>query len=101
MGEFIYVEIIAPNQCANNCSNHGVCNNGTCACEVDWNGYDCSIRTLSSCEFSKKFLALCSGTTSCNFHGTCTVSVDGNACVCETGWTGAVCETGEELVKFH
>eukprot|EP01087_Luapelamoeba_hula_P011512 TRINITY_DN313_c0_g1_i1.p1 TRINITY_DN313_c0_g1~~TRINITY_DN313_c0_g1_i1.p1 ORF type:complete len:607 (-),score=68.39 TRINITY_DN313_c0_g1_i1:75-1829(-) len=37
------IELISAQQCPNNCSSHGTCQNGVCECSVGWGDLDCSI----------------------------------------------------------
>ena len=64
--------------CANNdCSGRGVCRDGACHCDANWQGAYC---TQPSCP------ALCHGRGRCS-HGTC---------LCDPGYSGAACELGGE-----
>ena len=59
-------------RCPNDCSYHGYCNNGTCACKIGFSGVDCS---EGGCP------------NSCSGHGAC----EGGKCLCAAGWEAADC----------
>jgi len=59
--------------CVNNCSNHGICKNGRCACDPQWEGLNCETPH-------------CPG--GCH-RGVCS---DGK-CICLPGWTGPDCSS--------
>jgi len=55
-------------RCMNNCSNHGVCSNGICNCDVGFYGIDCSNITCpgSFCYYDEFFIQRC---THCCYDG--------------------------------
>lgn len=59
-----------PRSCPNNCSNNGLCIDGSCACQGRHSGPDCS-------------------TPCCSGHGNCSAST--GACECDEGWAGEAC----------
>ncbi|XP_062332162.1 teneurin-3 isoform X4 [Osmerus eperlanus] len=61
--------------CPEQCSNHGTFHteSGTCVCEADWTGVDCSVEVC---------------VVACGPHGACV----GGACQCEEGWVGSECD---------
>ncbi len=61
------------------CSDNGVCFDGSCLCDTGWTGADCSIPDTAD---------PCDGVT-CSGNGTC---ISGS-CDCATGWTGVDCST--------
>ncbi|XP_019631534.1 PREDICTED: teneurin-3-like isoform X1 [Branchiostoma belcheri] len=61
--------------CPNDCSNHGECVDGTCACLASWAGDDCSLELCDPAD--------------CNGNGAC---VSGS-CRCFNGWQGSGCNT--------
>lgn len=58
--------------CPNNCTGHGGCIDGACACDFGWTNSDCSVKTC---------LRACSGRGLC-YAGTCH---------CQPGWRGEAC----------
>ncbi|XP_035525860.1 teneurin-3 [Morone saxatilis] len=66
---------ILKSTCPEQCSSHGTFNtdSGTCVCEANWTGADCSIEVC---------------VVDCGPHGSCISGV----CQCEEGWTGPECE---------
>ena len=58
--------------CPNNCTGHGGCIDGACACDFGWTNSDCSVKTC---------LRACSG------RGLCY----GGTCHCQPGWRGEAC----------
>jgi hypothetical protein len=95
----------------NDCSKHGICNNGTCVCNAGWGHDDCSEKVypecplgcngVGECKRGKCFCPpgyygdSCQNTynmctpENCNGHGACNITV----CLCENGWKGSGCET--------
>ena len=105
---------VGQSPCPNACSSHGVCFNGTCTCESNFTGLDCSSKTCPNdcggesnglcmadgvCECRDGFGPLTPGgvndclgrlcTTACSRHGTCDLGT--GECACEPGWTGLAC----------
>ena len=68
-------------ECINDCSQHGACLNGTCVCDLNWGGDDCSL--LSTCGGHTQLTVNCSG------HGAC----QNGTCACDDGWGGADCSS--------
>merc|ERR1719502_2494387 len=64
-------------RCADNCSGHGDCVDGTCLCSLGFFGESCDQK---ACPLN------------CNGHGTCQPS---GSCECTAGWTGEACDGGE------
>lgn len=66
-----------PNECTD--SAHGTCINGTCVCEPEWRGSDCSV-------------VRCPGEReNCNGKGRCMSNVTPAQCLCNDGWDGDDC----------
>ena len=70
------------------CSGHGVCSNGTCACEALWQGIACDIpKCPRGCSdpqrCSENDLEECSGRGKCG---------EDSACTCDAIYTGDACE---------
>ena len=64
------------------CSGHGICKvNGSCLCDVDYIGHDCSMSTCLN---------------NCSSHGAC---IKGE-CICEQGWSGKDCSAIKFCTKF-
>jgi len=38
----ILLNYISGETCPNNCHGHGICSNGECACDIDWEGVECN-----------------------------------------------------------
>eukprot|EP00298_Acanthocystis_sp_HF-20_P013188 c20248_g1_i1.p1 GENE.c20248_g1_i1~~c20248_g1_i1.p1 ORF type:complete len:1293 (+),score=607.66 c20248_g1_i1:36-3914(+) len=96
-----------------NCTFHGSCEvDGTCNCELGWEGLDCE--TVSLCPLGcsghgnctengcvcqggyrgvacQTTLSNCQHLNKCSNHGTCKVSNSSVFCVCESGYTGLDC----------
>lgn len=64
--------------CPNNCSNHGLCFDHSCACENAWGGHDCS-------------RILCP--EGCGGHGHCK---KGEHCLCNRFYSGQACDLYEQ-----
>jgi len=62
--------------CPNNCSKHGTCDKGTCICNGDWAGDDCSVPPN-----------VC--TLDCGDHGHCSNGV----CACDKNYGGSDCSS--------
>lgn len=76
--------------CNNGCSSHGVCNQGTCHCELDWTGVDCSFFLASTSTDDDSMLTpglVSNCIDGCSGHGSCL----GDVCFCSDGWGGASC----------
>ena len=94
----------------NDCSEHGICNNGTCACNAGWGGVDCATEVYPDCPLGcsgvgeckkgkcfcppgyygdacQKTYNMCTP-ENCNGHGTCNITV----CLCNPGWKGDSCD---------
>ena len=69
-------------KCLNDCSQNGVCLNGTCLCDLAWGGEDCSLPSVCG-GHSTKLSGNCSG------HGKCL----NGTCVCQKGWTDRDCSS--------
>jgi len=99
--------------CPNDCSDKGICVNGTCGCKAGWGGVDCSEkRCINHCSGKGECYdgvcvcdagytgddcaqqAPCSG--GCSGHGLC---LD-DTCECDDGWTGEKCEWGDGCPNF-
>merc|ERR1711968_407834 len=63
-------------ECPMMCSGHGICNNGTCNCSLDWGGDSCN---RSMCP------------RDCSGHGLCSKG----KCYCRMGYSGADCSAAE------
>ena len=64
------------------CSGHGICKvDGSCLCDVDYIGHDCSMSTCLN---------------NCSSHGTC---IKGE-CICEEGWSGKDCSAIKLCTKL-
>ena len=59
------------------CSSHGSCVLNQCSCQQGWSGFNCEVRSETSCPFS------CSGKGSCS---------SGGVCSCNSGYYGSGCE---------
>lgn len=79
--------------CNNGCSSHGVCDHGSCHCELDWTGADCSFFLASVSNEDDNILSQDSVLTQqncidgCSGHGSCL----GDVCFCSHGWGGSSC----------
>jgi predicted nucleic acid-binding Zn-ribbon protein len=65
---------------AKSCRGHGICNGATgmCKCDEGYGGEDCEVAT-------------CGGSDGgCNGRGVC---LEAKKCSCESGWSGALCDT--------
>ena len=63
------------------CGGHGQYLQGSCRCESEWKGRECTIR-VDECEVPD-----------CNGNGIC---IEGN-CKCRSGFKGELCELGKRL----
>ena len=113
---------VGQSSCPNGCSSHGVCFNGTCTCEANFAGLDCSSITCPNdcggesnglcmadgvCECRDGFGPLtpggvndCLGRLSsyacasmCSGHGVCNTSGTPAVCECDPGFAGDDCST--------
>jgi tenascin len=64
--------------CPANCSAHGRCHRGACACHEGFRGRACEVA-----------VALCSRLSNCSGHGSCDVGL--GRCVCHPGFSGPDC----------
>jgi len=84
----------AVNYCPNSCSRHGLCENGICQCDNNYEGADCSVE-----KYPLQSARGCRLNSECGAHGLCTVDVNGTgSCHCEEGWTGGDCDVTQQ---FH
>ncbi len=67
--------------CPSNCSNHGVCRYGRCACADGYSGDSCQLERGGTCK------------ESCSKHGVCR----SGRCYCQLGFTGPTCELSAPL----
>lgn len=80
-----YDTTTAEQNCAqlNHCSDHGICFEGQCVCDMSWTGDMCNLE-IKSCPLE------CAG------HGLCD-NLTGK-CFCNLGWTGTGCNNVDESV---
>lgn len=91
----LIVTVRSSTVCNGGCSSHGVCEHGTCHCQVDWTGNDCSFYLASVSNEEDKLLSQditlnqqnCIG--GCSGHGSCL----GDVCFCSSGWGGTSCSS--------
>ena len=62
--------------CPGDCNGHGLCENGKCICDIDYEGEDCQEYNPNQCEGK------------CTGRGVCTFG----RCFCDPGFTGDACE---------
>lgn len=104
---------ISLKKCPKDCSNNGICSNGTCICEKEFLGVDCSIKrqncsfsghyndTTFQCECAKGFYGsncqfkICDN--NCSNQGKC--QKDGT-CICNKGFTGFDCSRSNLYIFF-
>jgi len=66
------------------CSEHGTCNeNGSCICEDNWMGSDCSIAACPGADREE--------ITNCNLNGYCDSNGTSHICICDDGWDALDC----------
>jgi hypothetical protein len=75
--------------CPNSCSGHGVCNFGSCICDIGWEGLACNQSKLFN--IFANVTGFCSN--NCWNHGDC---VDGQ-CTCNSGYLGVDCRISTNL----
>jgi hypothetical protein len=79
--QYVDTSLLLSGGCVGNCSGHGECTNGTCNCDFNWLGIDCSLISATATG------AVCPG--NCSLKGTCTGN---NTCFCDAGYVGITCE---------
>ena len=72
---------IAGGLCPWNCSGHGACTNGTCACDLGYMGLGCNLLSAAAGRSGDECMNNCTGNGAC-INGTC---------LCDNGWSGDDC----------
>jgi len=79
--EWLHPRLALQGLCPNNCSNHGVCRDGRCACADGYSGDSCQLERGGTCNGG------------CSKHGVCRTG----RCYCQLGFTGPSCELSAPL----